>query len=315
MPVPVGVISPLVLAGVLVVSALAKLPHPDETRSAIVALRLPPVLDRAWVGRSLPVAELVVAAGVVAPWVGVSRYAAWAALGLFVAYLVIIGRALRIHPRPTCACFGRIGPSRVDRWTLLRNVILVTLAALTVWFTQAGHTVPSVLTGATGAESALLGGAALAALLVMIVRPGHRARTAERGQASSRADAVAGRPGVLAEGVDTGPHRRPQLLVLVDCYCGPTYRAAAELASWQADLPDIDVRLVFSGIDPLTPDEGGAAPDATRSDHESHLWDSLNLSMSPAAVLVGTDGAVLRGPVTGWTAVVDFVESVTSGRH
>lgn len=317
MPVTLGVVSPLVLTGVLVLSGLAKLRHTDTTRSAIVALRLPPAVDSPWVARALPVAELAIAVGLVSPWLPIARYAAWAALALFAAYLVVIARALTFKPRPNCACFGRLGRSQVDGWTLLRNVVLLQVAASATWFTWDGHTVPAALPLLDASAWPVIAGAALGAVLLVVARP--RAR-------SEGANAEVGTP-VMAEEATGGAapsvlgarSERPTMLVLVDCHCGPTYRAARELSAWQADRPDVNLRLVFCGIEPLTPDEGGASPDATWRDEESAAWTELGLSTSPSAVLVGADGRVAAGPVAGWDDVVAFVHGAGTerdhGRH
>src|SRR5699024_8966516 len=51
---------------------------------------------------------------------------------LMLGYLLLIGRALATDQEVTCACFGALGSSRVDRWALLRNVVLTLGAVLLV---------------------------------------------------------------------------------------------------------------------------------------------------------------------------------------
>lgn len=319
MPVTAGVVSPLVLAGVLLLSGLAKLAQPDATRSALVALRLPRALWAGWVAVALPVVELVVAAGLVTPWLPSSRYAAGAAFALCLAYLVVIARALTFSPRPHCACFGRIGPARVNGWMLARNVVLVVLAGLALASAVSGQTVPSELGVLSGGDAAGWVALAVGLTLALVLRRGADEDSAE---ANREGGAHTGRgAGAVLLSAEGAPRElgelaaeRPQLLVLVDCYCGPTYRAARELATWQADLPGVDVRLVFAGIEPLTPAEGGASPAATWHDPESALWAELGLATSPSAVLVGTAGHLVAGPACGWEPVVTFVRALTEGR-
>lgn len=55
-----------------------------------------------------------------------------AAVLLFVAYLVVIVRALGFGEPVTCSCFGKLGLGFVDRFTAVRNVVLVALGAVAV---------------------------------------------------------------------------------------------------------------------------------------------------------------------------------------
>src|SRR3954454_12608918 len=113
------------LAGVLVLSGLAKLRDRDSTRSAIRELRLPRVLHGSWVARTLPLGELVLALALLLSPAPVAVAPAIASAVLFVGYLVIIARAMTFDPRPSCGCFGRIGDQRVRPKTLVRNGLLV----------------------------------------------------------------------------------------------------------------------------------------------------------------------------------------------
>ena len=114
MPAPAGVLAPLLLAGVLLLSAVAKWRAPESTRSAIILLRLPRWLHGVWVAKALPVGEALLALAMLAPWLALARIASWAAVLLFLTYFVVIARAMTFSPRPTCGCFGKIGDQRVE---------------------------------------------------------------------------------------------------------------------------------------------------------------------------------------------------------
>jgi hypothetical protein len=125
------VVPPLLLILVLLVSAAAKVREPHDTSSVFRQLELPPVLNRLHVPRLLPYGELVVAAALFAAPDGWYLVAATVTLLLFVAYLVVIARALRLPWPVQCGCFGRLGLGEVTGHTLVRNAVLVAVALVT----------------------------------------------------------------------------------------------------------------------------------------------------------------------------------------
>ena len=78
MPIPAGVVAPLILAVVLVTSAVAKARQPSSTVSAITLLRLPRFLQNLTIARALPVGEVVLALAMLSPWVPLARLASCA---------------------------------------------------------------------------------------------------------------------------------------------------------------------------------------------------------------------------------------------
>ena len=103
---------------------------------------------------------------------------------------------------------------------------------------------------------------------------------------------------------------RAQLLVFGNCYCGTTIAALRESKQWAERLPALDVRVIWSGVDP--------APDVEQDDipgwrdHASVTWRALALPSSPAAVLLGADGLLAGGPVGGYQDVSEFVEDIVA---
>ncbi|MGA8248550.1 MAG: MauE/DoxX family redox-associated membrane protein, partial [Nocardioides sp.] len=131
MPSAPYVVPPLLLIATLAVSAVAKLRDPRDTASVFLQLRLPRVLLRLRAPRLLPYGELALAAFLLlAPdrWYVV---ATTATLLLFLVYLLVILRALRLPYPVSCSCFGRLGLGEVTRWTLARNALLLALALVT----------------------------------------------------------------------------------------------------------------------------------------------------------------------------------------
>lgn len=358
-------LAPLTLAAVLVVSGLAKRPDPQSTRSMMTLLRLPSVIANGTVARLLPWGELAVAALLLTPWRWTYAVGAAAALLLFTAFLVIIGRAMTFDPRPSCGCFGRVGDHRVNGKTLGRNVLLVALAAVSGWIALEGRSATGLVSDFTRGDWLwLLFALVLAAVaLLILMPPSHRlsarqqrrqekeaARRAEersttaahaeteRERELARAAALAGPQdeddgleyervaiprGVLldraheARDLRTLPREQAQLLVLVNCWCGPTMESIDRLAGWQERLPELGVQLVHT----MKPwDEPRLAQPATGVwwDPGSQVYDALEAGASPAAVLLGMDGELAGGPVNGVEEIEQFVadieEQLAAGR-
>lgn len=119
--------APLVVAGVLAVSGVAKLGEVSEGVRGLRELQVPDWLVRDWVARAHPIAEIVIGLGLVllpTPW---RTVAAVAALGLLTAYTGLVLAALRRAREVRCNCFGRRSEV-VNRATAVRNLALVALA-------------------------------------------------------------------------------------------------------------------------------------------------------------------------------------------
>lgn len=89
-------------------------------------------------------------------------------LALFVAYLVVIVRALGFGYPVTCSCFGRLGLGEVTRRTALRNVLLVVVAALGVWSATADNSVAARLLDASAQTWVWLGLVVLTVAVVVV---------------------------------------------------------------------------------------------------------------------------------------------------
>ncbi|MGJ6980570.1 MauE/DoxX family redox-associated membrane protein [Aestuariimicrobium soli] len=318
----------MVLAGVLALSAVAKLRDRSSTRSATRLLRLPRLLQAPWVAVALPVGELLLAALLLATPAPLVVVPAVAALVLFVVYLAVIARALRFDPRPDCSCFGRIGDQRVSAKTLVRNLLLVALAG---WFVvdtwPAGTSVPGALSGFGSDDvgwllAAMLAGAVT--VLVLLPAPGSSAPRLTPGpvptvEPEGPLDYLRtpfppatllthdGQPRSLADLT----REAAVLLIGMDCTCGSVAEVAQRLPEWRSRLAPVRL-VVFTPAEP-TPLRRAfdLPPDDLLLDHQYHLWNQWNLVRGmPAAVLLGADGLLAGGPVTGPALVTDFVTAV-----
>lgn len=319
------VMAPLVLVAVFVTSAVAKLRDRQSTSSAIALLRLPAVATRSWVPVALPIGELALSGAMVTPWSWLVRLASVVCLALCILYWIVIGRAMRFDPRPTCGCFGRIGDQRVGGRTLLRNSMFVALAVAFVGWAARGRTVPAAVADFQAGEWAWVCASLLTVLVTWFVvgRPaevsGSKAVAPKRWDPAAEDDEAdyirTPIPHVTLLSPDKEPmtlhemaSARAQLLVFVRCGCGSTYEGIARMPEWQATLPALDVRMVSTV---KLPDPTPELPtgEAWR-DHGGMAYTALNMGGSPSAVLLGADGLLAGGPVNGMAEIEQFVADI-----
>lgn len=162
----------LILVGVFVVAALAKLGSSGATIRAAKELGAP-----AWVARLVAPAELLtVLALIVRPPVGVALGAA-----LLGAFTVLLVRVVRSGRTVRCGCFGAANDATVTSTSVARNVGLLGLCAAAA-FAPALHSValadavPAAVVGGSIVLCALMAGAVIdVARVVGSVFPSARA--------------------------------------------------------------------------------------------------------------------------------------------
>ncbi|MFV0463647.1 MAG: MauE/DoxX family redox-associated membrane protein [Nostocoides sp.] len=319
-------LAPLILASVLGLSGAAKLRDATSTRSVIRLLRLPRILDHQWVAQALPVAEFVLALGLLMPISALFLPASVATAVLMGCYLAIVARAMRFDPRPSCGCFGRIGDQRINRRTLIRNILLALLSGVSLVVAARGETFWSLLAdGGSQARWWLLGAIIGATVAVLVLGHGSEPRVTPPPAAATASvvqdpeeyirvptplTTVANRQGEVRNLVELSASQ-PALLVMTNCFCGATGDVVDALPRWREALPALRVDYVTTI--PFADHEGrgrGRAPDDGWYDHQSASWQALAARHSPAAVLLGADGLLAGGPVSGLTDIEDFVEEI-----
>lgn len=305
----------LTMTTVLLVSGIAKLRDTRATRDAFDALRVPKAVpfDAAatalpWLEIGLAVLLLVAPAGWLVP-------VTLALLLLMLAYTGLVARALSFDEPVTCSCFGSLGRHAIDRTTLARNVLLVALAGLTVWFAAAGGSVPAAVGDLTPGEAwALLAAAAATAVAVLVTGGGETAAPVPDAELLDYDRSPIpygvltlpdGRTSTLSELAAT----QARLLVVLSPACGPCLRTGEKLNDWAAQLAPL------VGVVAIYPDEA-TATGATEHAPELAAWEpELNVRRvfsvgTPAAILLGADGFLAGGPVAGENKVARFVEDV-----
>lgn len=309
---------PVVLAALLLLSGATKVRHAEATRSAFGQLRLPPVLTDSPAPRALPWVEIVLGVGLLVAPPPLALPVAVIALLVFVAYLVVIARALGFDHPVTCGCFGELGLGEVTRRTLVRNVLLVLLAVLTVWSATAPTSIAARLLGADASTWAWLGLLVLVGATLIATFGGAKGAPVTASADTEPDLDYRRQPLPFASLVDADgashslaglAREGAQLLVFVSPGCTPCAEPIARLPRWATDLGPVRVRGVVSvSIDAAA----SAVPEL-----DGHLLHDPQASTmrifgtgTPGAVLLGMDGLLAGGPVQGGDAVLDFVEDV-----
>ncbi|WP_114853279.1 MauE/DoxX family redox-associated membrane protein [Brachybacterium sp. YJGR34] len=326
--------APILLSLTLLVSGLAKLGARRGTVDAMTSLRLPGRgLHRA-VANALPVLEIVLALVLWVPVVPLQVAVSALIAALMIVYLVIIARALTFEEPVECSCFGSLASPTVSRRTLARNLVLALLALLTVPAASAGLLARTLeLT-----PLALVGlGIALGLTIVLTVLTLGGASTATPNPADgegvpglpSEADsaedeelldyerdpipgAVLQRPGGRLITLNQLTAQQAALLIFVTEGCGPCERVLDEIPGWLETLsPSLQVIPVFSRpLDQLRERTIARVGDSALHDLQFVARSALGGRGAPSAVLLGADGLLAGGPVTGGDAVIGFVEEI-----
>jgi peroxiredoxin len=241
-------IARLLLAGVFVVSGLAKLSDRKGTRQALIDFRLPRRLASP-TSLALPVVEIVIAIALVPAASG--WWGALAAFALLVLITAAIGINLAKGRRPLCHCFGQLDSSPIGWQTLARNGVFAAIAGLILsqartpslqiaLFAAAGV----VFAGALVGEGWLIYrlGRRLASLEKKLATVGF-ALSPEAGNSTTGLAVGARAPGFRLDALDGETITldrlcsagKPVLLVFTDPECGPCTQLLPTLGNWQLE--------------------------------------------------------------------------------
>lgn len=319
------VAAPILLTFTLVVSGLAKIGDPRATEDAMRSLRMPARPLHRLGSLLLAPGELVLAVGLWLPNVPLQVAFAAATLALMLAYLVIIVRALGFDEPVHCSCFGTLGSPNVSGASALRNTTLTLLGIAGVVSAATGATAAAVLT----AWPLLLAWAlalGVAVLLTAFTLGG--TESSEAAPTAGSGDEAEGDeldyvrtpipPGLLRDAAGeivslrSFTAGRAVVLIWANPGCGPCERVLDALPRWRERLaPQVSVHTVlhrpFERLSP--PDFERLGPDPLE-DVQSTLAETLSMSGTPTAVLLGADGLLAGGPVAGGDDVVEFVEEI-----
>ncbi len=316
-----AIVSPLILAGVLTASAVAKLRTPDDL-AGWAELGVPAALRREWLRRLHPWAEIALGAAIALVGGVIGLVSGLIAVALMIAYTWLVVGARRNGVAATCACFGR--RRAVTRVTIARNLWLTLLAiatAATSWTTPLVGGPAAAGIADPGSLLALVLASATTALILWPEgeREDSPATTVWPGDGLDyvrlRTPSV---PVTLADGrianLRSLASRRPQLILSVSPTCASCQPVVDKVPEWRELLPEVDIRFLLAtspGDSPLIETE---EPQSLH-DSDGYARQSLDATATPAAVLLGADGLLAGGPVAGSEHIEGFVSDILEVLH
>jgi hypothetical protein len=321
------------IAIVLLVSGIAKLPAAQRTLAAMADLRVPTILRRRIVAQALPIFELGIALTLLfAP--GLARFAAaLAAVAMLLVFTVLVARAVRTGDEVSCECFGALSRDVVDGTTVVRNLVLLGAAiAASLVGPDGGSLVVSLTTGST-AELTLLvtlwiAMAAIALLARRNLDLRAQLRRVSKTDAPAEASAndvpdsqpLAGRPIPDAELVNSvgvalpltrlDRRGRAVLLLFVKAGCGSCAPVARAFPEWEARIgANVTIRVATSSrptdIAEAYPEYGDRVRFGARA-----ARNALGVRTLPSAVLLGADGNVATEVAKGFMEITALVNGI-----
>lgn len=287
----------LTIAVLLVTSGVAKLRAPQETRDAFVALRLPKRLADSPAPAALPWGELALALALVFGTGWVLILATAAAVVLFVAYTVVVVRALGFDQPVRCSCFGALGSGPIGRATVVRNVILVILAGVGLVAALAGQS----SYGLVGTDWLWVAVAALAAAAVALSLGGSSPAPVP-GSWTGRASVMdeSGAPRSLRS---LAAETKGAVLVFVQPGCHACERLANRLAGATGPTRDLIVAKSVDGGG----DDAWSALGPVYADFGYNIAHALGLPATPAAIGLDARGTAVGDMAVGETQVWELI--------
>ncbi len=314
MPSAPFVVPPLLLTAILLFSAVAKIRDRADTSAVFAKLDLPRFLVRLKAPALLPYGELAVAAMLlVLPdrWYVV---AATLTLLLFLAYFVVVARALTFPYPVLCGCFGQLGLGWITRQTLIRNAVLLTLAAVTWVDSWRGDGVLPRLRDLGDAWWWLAGVAVAIVTTALVAREGKPPKYVSPQELSETYIATPIPYGVLdgPDGVGSVwqlSDAAARLLVFYDPAEADADEVIARVRVWEGRLAPVQVHLVGPGEWSDLSARDPAVADRLLGDPDGQTRLRLRVFDVPGAVLLGTDRHLAGGPSLGLEEIEELVEA------
>ncbi len=323
--------SALIIAVVLIASGIAKLRRPDDV-SGWADMGVPAALRLPFLVRLHPWGEIALGVAMLLLGGVLGAAAALVATVLMLAYLMLVVRVVRTKEDASCACFG--AKKAVTRVTVVRNSWYVAVAAAalaTTWATPLWGGPLSTLRADGWLWVVGLAAAAITVAVTLWPEPevvgdsasaGVQPATVDAPRDEEMLDYVRTRtpavPVTRADGVTVNlrqlSQERPLLLLAVRPGCGACVPVMAKVDAWRELLPEVSIRLLLTN----RPDEGEFAErDEPMSLHDPDQYVRASIAewATPTAVLLGADGMLAGGPVTGDPAISAFVDDVYESLH
>lgn len=309
------VVAHLLVAAVLLTSGLAKVVRPGDANQAFETLGVPAPLRHPAVVRLHPWAEIALGLAVLVLPHPASVVASVLALGLLLAYLVLVWRVVARGEQASCQCFGSLGADEVTVRTVVRNAVLVAVAGLAVADAAAGGSVPDHLAG-LGAEGwGWVAAAAVTGLVaVLVVGSGASAPAEEPAELDYLRLPIPDVPVRHTDGTEQSlrdlADGRAQLLLFLSPGCGPCVTVSNELPAYAARLPELDVRVVTGLTAEFVAEHTPAWQPYLLQEPDNAVSRVFGVTGRPMGILLGGDGLLAGGPVRGPQEIAAFVDDI-----
>jgi peroxiredoxin len=332
----------LVLVAVFAVAGWAKLSDRAGTRRAVREFGVPDAVATP-VTFLLPLAELIVAALLL--FSGTAVIGAIGAAALLGLFIVAIGVSLARGRRPDCHCFGQVHSEPVGPATLVRNAVLIGVAAVIIadgtggtnfwdWFADL------TTTGWIAVAAAVIGAVALGVLAWLVVN-----LIAQQGRLLNRIDTLEAALGIepelaaapqgglpvgtvapdfdlestagdrvsLRSLVDVG---NPVLLLFTTPDCGPCNTLMPEVAGWgEVYAGALTVAVVGAGdADRNRAKAAEHGLDRILLQERDEVFNAYSFLGTPSAVVVSAEGKIASPLVAGADAVRALAGQAASGQ-
>lgn len=318
----------VLLAGVFAISAGAKLHDRAGSRAAVQNFGVPASLA-GFVAAALPVAELLCVVLILSADPGASIGAQLSILLLGSFTVAIVVNLLRGR-RPDCHCFGQLAAAPTGWLTVVRNVVLLIVAAVPLAQSTDLPSVPAQLAGYPTAQRSL--GFLLGGLVVAVIVLGALFRSLLRryGDVLLRLEALESTAGGASSGTRPAPRfelpdldgemvraedilaeERPVLLVFVSPNCVMCAALLPDLASWQTVEHPVSVVVISTGSAEANRAKLHGVPALRmllQTDRE--VATAYELQGTPGAFLLGVDGVIATPGAYGVDAIRQLHDSV-----
>lgn len=307
---------------VLLAGGVGKLRSPG-TLEELAAMGVPRALRHPFLVRAHPWVEIALGVGLLVARGRPLVIASIAALVLLLGYTGLVAGAVRRGSSSTCRCFGDLVDPRLTWRSVVRNALLSALALVAMLGAVAGWSAPDMI----GADPSVLL-PVLAALLVSVATwaivshpVGSALSGEERDQATSGDDVgdYVRTPIPLAWLRDADGHRRTvrelarlqaRLLVFLSPGCGACARTAADVPGWAEEFGALGVHPVFYVGRDLVEETYPSLASRALYEDDAEASRAFDVERYPAAVLLGADGLLAGGPVTGSLAIREMIDEL-----
>jgi thiol-disulfide isomerase/thioredoxin len=278
----------LLLIWIFATAALAKLSNRFAFRTALAGFGVPGALVSA-IGALVPAAELAVAAALVPR--ETARGGAVGSLALLALFTAAIAVALGRGVQVECNCFGAVEMLSHGFSGLLRNSLLLAVAAVLAALGggNAGPTVGRPM----GVLASLAGGLLLVIAGAVLFRrrlKGKQAREPVSPEVTP-VDRLVSLDGATIDLRASGP----TLVVFWDPMCPPCRYMTPRLAAWEQEPPAGSPTLVLVSKGGAEKNREAGLRSPIVLDENREILAAFGLPGRPAAVLIDSNGTIARG--------------------